>query len=79
MSFNSIFGHTPSQRQALQLAADLVAAGAGGVVLGRNAIQVPDLPAFQQALCDVVKRGVEPDAAAQKYRLAEPEKFLVKI
>ena len=29
----------PSQRMALQLAADEVAAGAGGVVFGRNAIQ----------------------------------------
>lgn len=61
----------PSQRQALQLAADEVAAGAGGVVFGRNAIQVPDPPAFQQALCDVVKRGLAPDVAVQKYQLEE--------
>jgi DhnA family fructose-bisphosphate aldolase class Ia len=59
----------PTQRAALQLAADEVAAGAGGVVFGRNAIQVPNPSAFQQALCDVVKRGVTPAAAVTKYQL----------
>jgi DhnA family fructose-bisphosphate aldolase class Ia len=59
----------PTQRAALQLAADEVAAGAGGVVFGRNAIQVPNPSAFQQALCDVVKRGIAPEDAARKYRL----------
>ena len=59
----------PTQRAALQLAADEVAAGAGGVVFGRNAIQVPNPTAFQQALCDVVKRGLAPEAAVRKYRL----------
>ena len=59
----------PTQRAALQLAADEVAAGAGGVVFGRNAIQVPNPTAFQQALCDVVKRGMTPDEAVTKYRL----------
>jgi DhnA family fructose-bisphosphate aldolase class Ia len=59
----------PTQRDALQLAADEVAAGAGGVVFGRNAIQVPNPTAFQQALCDVVKRGLAPDEAVRKYRL----------
>jgi len=68
----------PSQREALQLAADEVAAGARGVVFGRNAIQVPDPPAFQQALCDVVKYGLPPDEAVQKYRLEEPEKVGLK-
>jgi DhnA family fructose-bisphosphate aldolase class Ia len=62
----------PTQREALQLAADEVAAGAGGVVFGRNAIQVANPPAFQQALCDVVKRGLEVDAAVQKYDLQDP-------
>jgi DhnA family fructose-bisphosphate aldolase class Ia len=61
----------PTQLAALQLAADEVAAGAGGVVFGRNAIQVPDPIAFQQALCDVVKRGLSPTAAVRKYRLDE--------
>jgi DhnA family fructose-bisphosphate aldolase class Ia len=59
----------PTQRAALQLAADEVAAGAGGVVFGRNALQVPNPRAFQQALCDVVKRGLAPEAAVSKYQL----------
>jgi DhnA family fructose-bisphosphate aldolase class Ia len=59
----------PTQREALQLAADEVAAGAGGVVFGRNALQVPNPSAFQQALCDVVKRGFAPEAAVSKYQL----------
>ncbi len=59
----------PTQRAALQLAADEVAEGAGGVVFGRNATQVPNPTAFQQALCDVVKRGLAPDAAVKQYQL----------
>lgn len=59
----------PTQRAALQLAADAVAAGAGGVVFGRNALQVPNPPAFQQALCEVVKRGLTPDEALRKHQL----------
>jgi DhnA family fructose-bisphosphate aldolase class Ia len=61
----------PNQLDALQLAADEVAAGAGGVVFGRNAVQVPNPPAFQRALCDVVKHGLSPEAALQKYNLRE--------
>jgi DhnA family fructose-bisphosphate aldolase class Ia len=56
----------PTQLAALQLAASEVAAGARGVVFGRNALQAPDPRAFQQALCEVVKRGVAPESAAQK-------------
>jgi DhnA family fructose-bisphosphate aldolase class Ia len=63
----------PTQLDALQLAADEVAAGAGGVVFGRNAIQVPNPTAFQQALCDVVKRGLSPNEAVRKYSLGEPQ------
>ena len=48
----------PTRLAALQLAADEVAAGAAGVVFGRNAVQVLNPPAFQQALCDVVRRGL---------------------
>lgn len=59
----------PTQQAALQLAADEVAAGARGVVFGRNALQVPDPPAFQKALCDVVKRGISPAEAVQRYQL----------
>jgi DhnA family fructose-bisphosphate aldolase class Ia len=59
----------PTALEALQLAAAEVAAGAGGVVFGRNALQVPNPIAFQQALCDVVKRGVSPEAAVRQYKL----------
>lgn len=61
----------PTQLEALQLAADEVAAGAGGVVFGRNAVQVRDPAAFQRALCDVVKRDVKPAIAARKYKLKD--------
>lgn len=61
----------PTQLQALQLAADEVAAGAGGVVFGRNALQVPDPHTFQKALCEVVKHGLAPEAAVKKYQLAD--------
>ncbi|MDD5704516.1 MAG: hypothetical protein PHR35_01220 [Kiritimatiellae bacterium] len=43
--------------------------GVGGVVFGRNAIQVPDAPRFQRALCDVVKRGMTPEEAIRKQGL----------
>ena len=62
---------TPTQLEALKLAADEVKGGAGGVVFGRNAIQVADPPAFQRALCDVVKRGLAPAAAVRKYKLRD--------
>jgi len=60
----------PTQLEALQLAASEVAAGAGGVVFGRNAIQVPDPHAFQAALCEVVRAGADPTAMVKKYGLA---------
>jgi len=59
----------PTQRDALQLAADEVAAGAAGVVFGRNAIQVPDPHAFQAALCAVVREGVSVDEAVRRHSL----------
>jgi DhnA family fructose-bisphosphate aldolase class Ia len=59
----------PTQLAALELAASEVANGAGGVVFGRNAIQVPDPQAFQAALCEVVREGADPKAAARKYKL----------
>lgn len=62
---------TPTQLQALQLAAAEVADGAGGVVFGRNAIQVRDPAAFQRALCDVVKRGARPADAARRHKLRD--------
>jgi len=61
----------PSQLDALRLAADEVADGAGGVVFGRNAIQVPDPPAFQRALCEVVKRELPPEEAVKRFGLKD--------
>ena len=58
----------PTQLAALRLAAE-EAAGAGGVVFGRNALQVPNPIAFQEALCDVVKRGVRPEEAVNNHHL----------
>lgn len=59
----------PNQIDALRLAFDEINAGAGGVVFGRNAIQVPEPLKFQQALCDVVREGAKPEDAAKKYGL----------
>lgn len=59
----------PTQLDALKLAASEVAAGAGGVVFGRNAIQVADPHAFQAALCQVVKRAADPESVAREYKL----------
>jgi DhnA family fructose-bisphosphate aldolase class Ia len=59
----------PTQTDALRLAAAEVAAGAGGVVFGRNAIQVPDPHAFQAALIDVVKKGRSVEDAVASYKL----------
>ena len=57
---------TPLEIQALRLAESEIRAGARGVVFGRNAIQAKDPSAFISALCDVVKRGVDPSEAAEK-------------
>lgn len=54
---------------ALKLAAAEVRAGAGGVVFGRNAIQVDDPIAFQAALCDVVRNDAAPETVARQYEL----------
>jgi len=59
----------PTQADALALAAREVEEGAGGVVFGRNAIQVPDPFKFQAALSDVVKHGMSVAEAAGKHQL----------
>lgn len=56
----------PTELDALKLAEAETKAGAGGVVFGRNALQVPNPQAFQAALCAVVRDGV----AAEDARLA---------
>lgn len=63
----------PRQRDALELAASEIAAGAGGVVFGRNAIQVDNPFAFQAALVEVVKHGLSPGDAVRKYDLNDRE------
>ena len=59
----------PTQMDALLLAQREVEEGAGGVVFGRNAIQVPNPSAFQAALCDVVKRGKSAADACREHQL----------
>jgi class I fructose-bisphosphate aldolase/fructose-bisphosphate aldolase/2-amino-3,7-dideoxy-D-threo-hept-6-ulosonate synthase len=62
---------TPTQLEALGLARREIDEGARGVVFGRNAVQVPDPPAFQRALCEVVKRGADPAEAARRFGLED--------
>ena len=59
----------PTQREALALAEREVEEGAGGVVFGRNAIQVSNPLAFQMALCDVVKHGKTAAEACREHGL----------
>ncbi len=54
---------------ALELAAQAVRDGARGVVFGRNVIQARSPERFLEALQEVVKNGVEPAAAAEKFHL----------
>jgi DhnA family fructose-bisphosphate aldolase class Ia len=61
----------PTQLDALKLAAKEISDGARGVVFGRNAIQVSNPTAFQEALCEVVKRGESPDATAARFGLVD--------
>ncbi len=59
----------PNHIDALRLAHREVVEGAQGVVFGRNAIQVDNPHAFQAALCEVVRRGVEPEKAAAAHQV----------
>jgi DhnA family fructose-bisphosphate aldolase class Ia len=59
----------PTQADALGLAAREIEEGAGGVVFGRNAIQVAEPFRFQAALCDVVKQRMGVEEASQKHEL----------
>ncbi|HEX9044951.1 MAG TPA: hypothetical protein VF802_08000 [Candidatus Limnocylindrales bacterium] len=54
----------PHERDALELAATAVRDGARGVVFGRNLVGAREPERFLEALRDVVKRGVDPAAAA---------------
>ncbi len=53
--------------QALRMAANGVAAGARGVVFGRNVFESDRPQAFLDALGAVVRRGEAPEAAAQRF------------
>ncbi len=61
----------PTQREALQLAADEIQDGAKGVVFGRNAIQIENPFQFQAALCDVVKGKLSVNDAIENYGLKD--------
>ncbi len=59
----------PTAADALELAAREVAAGAAGVVFGRNALQAQKPPQFQAALCDVVKGRCTVPQAIERHGL----------
>jgi len=59
----------PGELDGLELAARQVAAGARGVVFGRNAVQAAVPFNYQAALCEVVRQGISPREAAAKYQL----------
>jgi DhnA family fructose-bisphosphate aldolase class Ia len=59
----------PRESDALRLAADSVAAGARGIVFGRNVIQSPEPARLLEALQEVVKELQPPDRIAAKYKL----------
>jgi DhnA family fructose-bisphosphate aldolase class Ia len=61
---------TPREIDALRLAATAVAAGARGVVFGRNVVQAKSPEKFLDALKQVVKAGVAPDQAAKEFGLS---------
>jgi DhnA family fructose-bisphosphate aldolase class Ia len=54
---------------SLVLAKNEIEEGAKGVVFGRNALQRPDPKAYQKALCEVVKYGMDPAVAVKKFHL----------
>ena len=59
----------PRERDALQLAADAVEAGARGIVFGRNVIQSRQPARLLDALKEVVKEYRAPDTVAVKYHV----------
>jgi len=59
----------PTEKAALDAAAEAIAHGARGVVFGRNVVQAREPARFLGALKEVVKAGMAPDIAANKYHL----------
>lgn len=60
----------PHERDALELAAEAVRAGARGVVFGRNVIGAKDPERFLLALREVVREGVSPEEAATRHAIS---------
>jgi DhnA family fructose-bisphosphate aldolase class Ia len=60
---------TKFEKDALQLAASAIRAGARGVVFGRNVIQAREPERFLDALKEVVKIQADPDKVAAKFGL----------
>ena len=58
---------TPHPLDSLALAEKIITSGARGVDYGRNAIQRPDPKAYQRPSCDVIKLGMSPKKAVEKY------------
>jgi DhnA family fructose-bisphosphate aldolase class Ia len=59
----------PHEKDALQLAAKAIEAGARGIVFGRNVIQSEKPERLLDALKEVVKEFQAPDKVAGKYNL----------
>jgi len=59
----------PREMDALVAAAEAIEDGARGVVFGRNVVQARDPKRLLEALKEVVKAGVAPDIAANRYHL----------
>jgi class I fructose-bisphosphate aldolase len=59
----------PRERDALMIAAQAIAAGARGVVFGRNVVQAREPQRLLAALREVVKDGAAPDTAAARHKL----------
>jgi DhnA family fructose-bisphosphate aldolase class Ia len=60
----------PKESDALRLAADSIAAGARGIVFGRNVIQSKEPARLLDALKEVVKEFQAPDKVAAKFGLS---------
>jgi DhnA family fructose-bisphosphate aldolase class Ia len=60
----------PTEKDALVAAAEAVFNGARGVVFGRNVVQAKEPERLLDALNAVVKSGVAPDKAAEKYHIS---------
>ncbi len=60
---------TPTELDALNLAASAIRDGARGVVFGRNVVCTREPQRFLDALKEVVKAGKDPKETASKFRL----------